>query len=171
METLFENRCIHSKKNLLEMVRKKGRKSFAVYSYIVIAFLGLNAATRFVRQDFTGAGVLLFLCAAFTGLHFYLPYATVKKMLKRDRALYHTEVSIKILFFNDYLLGIHEQNSGQTKADYSQLVEVSRTKGLYLLSMRENLIWIIDKNGFLKGDGAAFEAFVKEKAAYAKIKL
>jgi len=171
MDTLFENKCIYSKENLLEMVRKKRQKPFIVCSYTLIAYLGVNAVSHFFQQDFIKAVILLFSCVAFTCLYLFSPYISVKKMLKRDNELYHTECSATILFFDDHFVGIHEPTSGQTITNYTHLIQVSQTKGLYLLSMRENLVWMVDKNGFIKGDRMAFETFIKEKAVHAKIKL
>lgn len=76
-----------------------------------------------------------------------------------------------ILFYQEHMMDFNEQTNGKTIIEYAQIIKVTKTKGLYLLMMRQNLILLIDKNGFVKGDKTAFETFIIEKAINAKIKL
>ncbi len=171
METLFENKCSYSKKNLLEMAKKTRSKIKDVLLIIIILLCTVLMILSFIQYDYFVATIYLLLCAVVVGIEILLPHIEVNKALKRFQEIYHTEVETTILFYDDHMIGINEQTSGKTKTQYIQLIKVMQTKGLYLLRMKENINILVDKNGFIKGDKIAFEAFIKEKAAKAKISL
>lgn len=171
METLFENKCIYSKENLLELAKKTRPKIRDIVLFIMITFCTAYVIYSFIQYDYFGATIFLLLCAFVVGIEILLPYIEVNKALKRFQEIYHTEVETTILFYDDHMIGINEQTSGKTKTEYIQLIEVIQTKGLYLLRMKENINILVDKSGFIKGDRAAFEAFIKEKASKAKIRI
>lgn len=171
METLFENQCIYSKKNLLEMAKKTQKKYLVVINIFAMLICALNAFSRIVIHHSIGMGIFFLLCAGLFSITLFLPNITANRMLKQYHELYHSEYHTTTLFFQENMVDFNEQTNGKTMIEYAQIMKVTKTKGLYLLVMRQNLVLLIDKNGFIKGERAAFEAFIKEKAINAKIKL
>ncbi len=51
---------------------------------------------------------------------------------------------------------------------YVKVTRVLRTKNLYVIRLSAQLVLLVDKNGFTKGDCAGFEALMKQKATKAK---
>ncbi len=171
METLFENKCIYSKKNLLEMAKKTQKKQLVVVNIFVMIFFVLNAFSQILIHNSIGMGVFFLLCAGLISLTFFLPNITANNISKQYHELYHTEYQTMSLFYQEHMVDFNEHTNGKTIIEYAQIIKVAQTKGLYLLMMRQNLVLLIDKNRFIKGDKAAFEAFIKEKAIKAKVKL
>lgn len=171
METLFENKCIYSKKNLLEMTKKTQTKHLVVTNIFAMLFFVLNAFARILIHNSIGMGVFFLFCAGLMSITFFLPNITANKMFKQYHELYHTEYHTTILFYQEHMVDFNELTNGKTIIEYAQIMKVTQTRGLYLLMMRQNLVLLIDKNGFVKGDRAAFETFIKEKAVNAKVKL
>jgi len=171
METLFENKCIFSKGNLLEMAKKSRSKSKDIIIYILFVFcMGLVILSS-VQYKYLEAGIYLIFCLIIVCLYLFLPYMNVNKAMKQFKEIYHTEVETTVLFFDDYMVSINKQTAGEIKMDYLQIIKVKQTKGLYLLQMQQNINILVDKNGFTKGDREGFITFIKEKAGNAKIRI
>ena len=153
------------------MSKKTQKKLFVIVNILVMFICVLNALARLTIHDSVGMGIFFLLCAIFIGITIFLPNFTAHRMLKQYHELYHTEYITTTLFFEEYIVDFNEQTSGKTIIEYAQIMKLTQTKGLYLLMMRQNLVLLIDKNGFIKGDIAAFETFIINKAIKAKIKL
>jgi len=71
---------------------------------------------------------------------------------------------VQLLFFENYLQSRNLQTKGKLSINYPQIVRIIRTKNLYLLRLKENLVVMADRSGFVKGSTESFEAFLRQKA-------
>jgi hypothetical protein len=171
METRFENRCRFSKENLLEMIWRI-RKPATIYLLACsTVLLACSATLFFYLNDLPRGFAALFLALFFILYGLFLPRFSVNRQLKQHRELYHTEIVSDIAFYDDYYFSTSEQTKAETKTDYSQIKRVLRTKHLYLLRLSAQIVYLVDKNGFTKGNAADFESFIREKAVRAKIRF
>ncbi|HEX2937395.1 MAG TPA: YcxB family protein [Ruminiclostridium sp.] len=171
MEPLIENKCKHSKANLLEMAKGSRSTVHIIICIAIIIYCIGTAICCILRNCFPGILVSFLLTAFFAFLYLFLPYKNVNKMIKRCYELYHAEVESNLCFFEDYILNVNKQTNGETKTDYNQIIKVSQTKNLYLMNLREQIVILVDKNGFVKGNKDDFKRLIKEKAVHAKIRL
>ena len=171
MEPLFQNKCKYSKTILLEMLKKTRKKLHIIICICILVYCFGAAIYCIYLNSIWGSGISFLLTAFFILLYLYLPYYNVNKMIRRYYELYHAEVETATYFFGDYILGINKQTNGETKTDDKQIIKIVKTKNLYLMLMKEQLVILVDKNGFVKGNKDEFEEFIKEKAVYAKIRL
>ncbi len=171
MESRFENSCRFSKENLLEMT-KRIRKPSTIYLLVCSAVLLVcSAVLFFYLYDLTRGFAALFLALFFIFFSLFQPRLSVSRLLKQYRELYHAEIVSDVAFFDDYLFSTSEQTKGETKTDYTQIKRVMRTQHLYLLRLGAQVVYLVDRDGFTKGNAADFEAFIREKAIRAKIRF
>ncbi len=168
MEALLVNRCVFTKENLLEMtkaIRKSSSIALIVCSVILFAVSILNFT---VKANVT-TGVVMLVLAIFFGLFdLWLPGYTAKSMYKRYQMIYHKEISSELQFFDDSILSLGEQAKAESRMSYGKVTRVLRTKSLYIIRLSAQLVLLVDKNGFTKGDCTGFETLMKQKATKAK---
>ncbi len=168
MEALLVNRCVFSKENLLEMtkaIRKSSSIALIVCSVILFAVSILNFT---VKANVTTGFVMLVLAVFFGVFDLWLPGYTANSMYKRYQMIYHKEISSELQFFDDSILSLGEQAKAESRMSYVKVTRVLRTKNLYIIRLSAQLVLLVDKNGFTKGDCAGFEALMKQKATKAK---
>ncbi len=168
MEALLVNRCVFSKENLLEMtkaIRKSSSIALIVCSVILFAVSILNFT---VKANVTTGFVMLVLAVFFGVFDLWLPGYTANSMYKRYQMIYHKEISSELQFFDDSILSLGEQAKAESRMSYVKVTRVLRTKNLYVIRLSAQLVLLVDKNGFTKGDCAGFEALMKQKATKAK---
>ena len=100
-----------------------------------------------------------------------IPRLETKKTLKRDNELYHATVKTNIKFYSEYIIGLNCQTNGETKTEYSQIVKIKETNHLFLLYLRANLVILVGKNGFTKGNAEEFRQYISQRVPNAKIKM
>lgn len=168
MEPIFVNRCTFNKKNLTEMI-KHTRGGLRALVYVCGAVLLLVALVEyFILYDFSMAFFSFFLGLFFTVYMALLPRLSARITLKRYQVLYHTEVISELRFFEDTIATYSEQTRAETSINYTQIKRVIRTKNLYLLQLGAQLVLLVDKVGFERGDCDGFEQFIKGKATSAR---
>ncbi|MEN6420246.1 MAG: YcxB family protein [Clostridiaceae bacterium] len=168
MEALLVNRCVFSKENLLEMtkaIRKSSSIALIVCSIILLVVSMLN----FVVKGNVSTGIVMLVLAVFFGVFdLWLPGYTAKSMYKRYQMIYHKEISSELQFFDDSILSLGEQAKAESRMSYAKVTRVISTKCLYVIRLNAQLVLLVDKNGFEKGDCAGFETLIKQKATKAK---
>lgn len=168
MEPKFVNRCTFSKVNLLEMTKYTRRKTRTIV-YMSAALLILSGLFDLIWvQEVTQGLLWLGLGVFFLVYTLLLPHLSVKAMLKRYDALYHTEIVSELQFFEDNITTSSEQTHAHTNILYPQIKWVIRTKHLYLLQLSAQLVLLVDRAGFVTGSGEDFEPFIREKSTSAK---
>jgi len=90
---------------------------------------------------------------------------------KRTIEVYHEEIIATTSFFDDHIVSIAQPSNAMFTIRYDQIKRVISTKQLYLLVIRFQLYFIINKNGFDKINMVEFEPFLREKAPKAKFQL
>jgi len=171
MESYFENKCRFSKANLLEMT-KRIRKPSTINLFVCSAMLLVcSAVFFFYLYDLALGFAALFLALFFIFFSLLLPRVSVNRLQKQHRELYHAEIVSELAFYDDHLFSTSEQTKGEIKTDYTQIKRILRTQHLYLLQLGVQVVYLVDRNGFTKGNAADFEAFIREKATRAKIRF
>ena len=168
MDPIFVNRCAFDKRNLLEMT-KYTRRTMRTVVYLSATLLILSGLFDLIWLGGVSKGLLwLGLGLLFLVYTLLLPHLSVRTMLKRYDALYHTEIVSELQFFKDNITTRSEQTNAQTNVLYPQIKWVIRTKHLYLLQMSAQLVLLVDKEGFTTGSCEDFEIFIRDRAASAK---
>lgn len=178
MEANFENICEYTKTNIYEM-HKNHKSVFRIFLPAFFIFEGISVVVQVfdntrlfdtsVRLLSIIAAVLLISLGVF--LYLVIPRLETKKTLKRDNELYHTTVKTNIKFYSEYIIGLNCQTNGETKTEYSQIVKIKETNHLFLLYLRANLVILVDKNGFTKGNAEEFRQYISQSVPNAKMKL
>ena len=99
-------------------------------------------------------------CAADFG---ELPYQWAKKRYQEEEQQYGEPVTLQTSFQEDALTVRVAQNEKTVTLSYEQVEKLKRLDHIYILKMRDGSILLLDREGFTKGDAAAFVSFIKEK--------
>lgn len=170
MEAIFENKCVYSKQNLMEMNSKKSPMQILMIFFSILYFINC-IYTIITSNDLSSGLTYLVFSVILTILVITPTYANINITLKRNIELYGTEVETVVSFYEDNLISKNLQSKGETVTAYNKLVKIKETKHLYFLYLKHRLVILVDKNGFTKGTQEEFKKFIKEKAVNAKIKI
>ena len=158
---LYENTCVCTKKVYREageqMVKGLGAMSvLCAVSGVVTVFLA------FRKQMFWGE-LFALLAIALLILVNWLPYQWAKKRYQEEEQQYGEPVTLQTSFQEDALTVRVAQNEKTVTLSYEQVEKLKRLDHIYILKMRDGSILLLDREGFTKGDAAAFVSFIKEK--------
>lgn len=171
MEPILINRCTYDKDVLTEMTRAVRRTSSIVLSLCAVVLLGVSFAGFFAAHNPLLAYGSLFLSLFFFYMNLLIPVNSVKLALKRYWELYHAPIESELRFLDESVQYVCPQTQTETAYGYADLKLALRTKNLYILRFGERTTLLAHKSGFEKGDGAALEALLRQKAVHAKIKF
>ena len=171
MEPILINKCTYDKDVLTEMTRAVRKSSSIMLSLCAVALLGVSFAGFFAAHNALLAYGSLFLSLFFFYLNLLIPYNSVKLALKRYWELYRAPIESELRFFEESVLYVCPQSQTEKTFAYEDLKTVLRTRNLYLLRFGERTTLLAHRNGFEKGDAAALEALLRQKAVQANIKF
>ena len=104
---------------------------------------------------------LYFLC------QFYCYFYQVNIMIKRDFEVHGKEIRVETIVTNEYI-----QNTASTgavnKLEFDKIKKASHTKNLILLRTNTNLIFVLRKDTFTKGNKDDFVHFLSSKGIKTK---
>ncbi len=86
-----------------------------------------------------------------------------KKRYQEEEQQYGEPVTLQTSFQEDALTVRVVQNEKTVTLSYEQVEKLKRLDHIYILKMRDGSILLLDREGFTKGDAAAFVSFIKEK--------
>lgn len=160
METIFVNHCTYDYKKYLEL-KKTLLKSIlrTGYTLCAISIVFLVLGLHFKLGLLQAIGVLGFLFFAFRS--FISPMFLAKNDVKRDQKTYqgHNMETI-INFYEDHLLAVNAISGSKTKIMYDEIFNIRVSKSLFIIEMDQNLVLLVDKNGFEKGSAEEFQKFI-----------
>lgn len=170
-ESLFTNKCIYTKEVYREVMLNYNKLLRTIVLVLVGLLLLLALPAIFYSRN---NAVIKLVCStvALAVLFFYLlPVLTAFYMYKRDRHLHHETICEYITFFNDYFLETAYPSKAETRINYSQIKRVVETKRFFLIAIKYQVFFIIDKDNFQGINPIDFKKFIKEKVPKAKFQF
>jgi hypothetical protein len=104
-------------------------------------------------------------------VYLVIPLLLANLSYKRSIEIFHEEIVATSEFYGDNFVSTTHPSNATLSVKYDQVKRVISTKQLYLLVIRFQLYYIINKNGFDKINMLEFEKFMREKAPKAKFQL
>ena len=171
MEPLFINKCTYTKEAILEAYLGYGKRERRVQTLILLICDFLAITISFIHFEFQIMMLLLILNILFFFFVFALPRIIAHRSYKVNLEVLKEPIVGTTEYYDDKFLSIAYPTKAEINIQYAQLKRVISSKNLYLLVIRFQLFFIIDKNGFDKINMVEFERFIKEKAVNAKVML
>ena len=171
MEPSFSNTTVYTKKVLKEAFLNQKRR---VKIITLIPFALLAVITILLNVLFQDSGTLtytIFLIFFVPLMYLVFPIWSASITYKRNSELFHEEVVAKTSFFDDQLISVTLPSNAEIKVNYLQIKRIESSRNLYLIHVKHQLFFIIDKNGFEHVNQFEFEKFMREKATKARIIL
>ena len=104
------------------------------------------------------------LLLAVVAVWYFMPVLYARRYMNQVREMYggFKEVAIAYRFFEDK---IRTEGTTGTKmeVEYGQIIRVKETEHLILLKRKKNLVHMLEKDKFIRGDLTDFRAFLMEK--------
>lgn len=171
MEPLFSNTCLLTKEVYKEAyfaITKRKRILVVILSVIVII-------TSILEANWLD-DIIFYFCAGFFLLfsvyYFILfPRRAVNITYKRNQEVYHEEISCTVTFYDDKIVMKSIPSNAEATLQYSQIVRIRATRQLYILTIKQNLLFFLDKSQFDHVNMFEFEHFMRQKALKAKFYL
>ena len=130
------------------------------------------AISMFIYFNDITPAIIVLMCGIFMGIYpFIKNNVSEKKRQKQFLALYNETPESITNFYEDNLKITTPANNAEITIDYDKIIKLKQTKNLYLIILKENLVVMVDKNGFEEGNCEDFEKFIVLKAINAKNKL
>lgn len=172
MDAVFTNKFKHTKSNYIEAY--KGAYPLMkspFYITLALLYFALALLMYFYFYDIIPA-VIIAVCGIFLGFYPIIRlHIITTKQQKQFLSLYSETPESITWFYDDHIKSTSLTNKSEITVDYDKIIKLKQTKNLYLLTMKEKVILMIDKNGFEKGTCEEFEKFIVLKAVNAKNKL
>ncbi len=161
MEPKFINQCEHTLTFTREMMfASLGKVRIAIY-VIGILFCGITSGLLFAAGS-VQAGISLALCTALLFVVIFVrPLLAAKQTVERNKLLSDKPVVSVLEFYDDHLM--IKTDDRDKRFDYANIKKLKTTKHLYLLALPQRLYFLVDRNGFTKGQSEDFPVFMKEK--------
>ncbi len=171
MEPIFENSYFYTMQNLTEM-----QKRTIKFSYKIIAVFFALMLLEGVYFIFSGTASVRTIVVSFLLLVgvisiLYLPRSMAKQILRRNLVLYNTQPHMVVNFFEDRLEQQNETSNSLIRFAYEEIVEIKKTKNLYVFCFPKQLVVIVEKQRFVIGRPEEFVLFLKQKCPRAARKL
>jgi len=171
MDPLFSNKCTYTKEVFREALFGYNKRKSTV-SIVVLSIVILLTIYQIIFYAGTSDIFLaLFLLGLSVLTYVILPIFQANLSYKRTIELHHEPITALTVFFDDHFVSTAQPSNATITVKYDQVKRVISTKQLYLLVIRLQLFYIIDKNGFDKINMLEFEKFLREKAPKAKFQL
>ncbi|MBR3817608.1 MAG: YcxB family protein [Clostridia bacterium] len=172
MDAVFTNRFRHTKNNYTEAY-KGGYPLMKSTPYIILSVLyfALSFFIYFYFYDIIPAVII-----AVMGL-FFAVYPIIRlriitnKQQKQFLSLYNKIPESITHFYDDRIISTSLTNKSEITVEYDKIIKLKQTKNLYLLTLKEKIILMVDKNEFEKGTCEDFEKFIVSKCINVKNKL
>lgn len=172
MDAVFINKFKHTKQNYAEAY-KGGYPLMKSAPYIVLALLYFALAI-FIYYHFHD--IIPTIIITVFGI-FFTVYPVIRlriiteKQQKQFLLLYNGIPESITHFCDDRLVSTSLTNKSEISVEYDKIIKLKQTKNLYLLTLKEKIILMVDKNEFEKGTCEDFEKFIVSKCVNAKNKL
>ena len=159
MDTKFEIHSHLEKKHYVEYYRYIWRRRIiwvTVYAISVLLALYLTLTSDETRWGIYGAALLLYAVWLY-----FRPWTVAAKHMKRETEFEGTETVNSVTKFSD---AIYDESHNQTTTTcFDKIRKIHIGKYVILLEDARKACYILDKNGFVKGDLWGFLAYIQEK--------
>ena len=159
MDTQFEIHSHLEKKHYVEYYRYIWKKRLiwvGVYTFASLLSLFLALTGSSTRWGIYGTALLLYAVWLY-----FRPWTVAAKHMKRETAFDGTETVNSVTKFSD---AIYDESHNQTTTTcFDKIRKIHIGKNVILLEDARKACYILDKNGFAKGDLWGFLAFIQEK--------
>lgn len=170
-EALFINCCVFTKKTYIEIYKKSVSWPQKIFlSLIVLCFMPLFLLATTMTSELPIISRLITLATSALILYRWIaaPYIYAKRAMRQDDALFHELTQSKLTFYEDRFLSCGNVSNSEITVYYTQIIKRISSKNLYLLKIKPNIYFILDKTNFLKGNLDEFDLFIRRKAVNAK---
>ena len=159
METQFEIHSHLEKKHFVEYYRYIWRKrivTVVIFAVLGVLLLGLHFLVDGVYQLFSGIwgiGYAIWL--------YFRPWMVAGKTVKRDAEFDGTKTVESVTKFGDEIWDATP--SMEARVSYDKITAIHVSENVIVLSDTRKMTYILDKQGFVKGDLQTFLPFIREK--------
>lgn len=171
MEPLFTNKCTYTKEVFREALfgynKRKSTVSIVVLSIVIL----LTIYQIIFYAGTSDISLALFLLGLSVLTYVLFPIIQANLSYKRSIEMHHELIKALTTFYEDHFVSTAQPSNATITVKYDQMKRVIATRQLYLIVIRWQLFYIIDKNGFDKINMLEFEKFLREKAPKAKFRL
>lgn len=169
MEPLFTNKCSYTKEVILEAYLSYNKRERRILTPIILICDFLGVAMSFIHFEFPLMMLLFILNILFFFFVFAIPRIIAHRIYKVHLEVLKEPIVGTTDYYDDKFVSIAYPTKAELNIQYSQLKRIISSNNLYLLVIRFQLFFIVDKNGFDKINMVEFEKFIEEKAPKAKI--
>ena len=163
MEPLFTNTCLLTKE-----VYKEAYLAITRSRRILVVIL---SAVIFVSSLFEAYWTDDVLFYFFAGFFVLFPRRAANITSKRSQEIYHEEICSTIRFYDDSMITKSTPSNAEATLRYDQIVQVRASRQLYIITIKQKLLVILDKSKFDQINMIEFEHFLRQKAPKAKFRV
>ena len=171
MEPLFTNKCTYTKEAILEAYLSYNKRERRIQTPLMLICDFLAITMSFIHFELKLMMFLLIINILFFFFVFAVPRLVAHRSYKVNLEVLKEPIVGTTAYYDDNFVSIAYPTKAEINVQYNQLKRIISSKNLYLLVIRFQLFFIIDKNGFDKINMVEFERFIKEKAVNAKVML
>lgn len=171
MDALFISKFKHTKSLYIEMNNGISTVFPKLFWILSILYTAIAIFIFTYYRQITPA-IIIFIFAIFMGIYPFIKNHVIEnKRQKQFLAIYDEIPESFVNFYEDNLKTTTPANNAEITIEYDKITKLKQTKNLYLIILKQNLVVMVDKNEFKKGNCEEFEKFIVSKATKAKNKL
>lgn len=164
-QPIIINTCIYNTDNLTQAFSDAKKRYIRVLIY---AFIGLAI---FIINSFFSDSVAInaFAAGLFSGL-IIVTFPFLKALKKSAQAKVNTDVFLYgsmcqpvTYFYNSYFTCYNPQSQARFFISYQNIVDIKEYNDIYIITLKENVTVLIQKNGFNLGNAEIFKAFIQSR--------
>ncbi len=171
MEPLFTNTCLLTKE-----VYKEAYLAITRSRRILVVILSAVIFVSSLFEAYWTDDVLFYFFAGFFVLFavyyfVFFPRRAANITSKRSQEIYHEEICSTIRFYDDSMITKSTPSNAEATLRYDQIVQVRASRQLYIITIKQKLLVILDKSKFDQINMIEFEHFLRQKAPKAKFRV
>lgn len=169
MEPLFENNYTRDKNLAKEMYQHiffKRPLNMVLNGLLLLVFV-VNLSIAIGTNDWSN-GLYLIIIPVFFGYEVFTYYRAVNTMVKRDLEVNQGQKIEIVVTVSEEGLQQKASTGGESQLAYADIKKTMQTKNLILLQSEANLLYILRKDTFTKGNAKEFVAFLQGKGVKIK---
>ncbi len=172
MDAVFINKFKHTKSHYIEACKSVYPLMKSPFHItLALLYFALAFFIYFYFYDIIPA-VIIAVCGIFFGFYPIIRlHIIANKQQKQFLILYNRTPEAITDFYDDHIKSTSITNKEEITIEYDKIIKLKQTKNLYLLTLKEKIILMVDKNEFEKGTCEDFEKFIISKCVNAKNKL
>jgi len=172
LEPVFENAYVYTMENLKETAKHSLVQKYKITSITLAALCCLIAGLLLLlHESVVLIAALLISAVLVLAKLFSLPAKLAKQAYRRNEVMYQAQPRVVVDFFEDQLQVCNEGSHAVLRFTYDKIVRIKKTKNLYLFTLPEQLIVMVQKQSFVTGQPADFVPFLKQKCPGAARRL